>query len=68
MHHGIRGTVSLVSGLVSLFLTRVEEVRLVPESRVVMDRPHVDQNTCPAADVVTSDTEERGGEEGHMQP
>lgn len=49
---------------VCLFLTRMKQVGLVPVCRVVMDRPHVDQNTCPTANVVTSDTEKRRGEEG----
>lgn len=47
-----------------LFLTRMKQVRFVPVRRVVMDRPHVDQNTCPTANVVTADTEKRRGEEG----
>lgn len=35
-------------------LTWVEQVRFVPVSGVVMNRPHVDQNTSSASDRVTS--------------
>lgn len=45
---------SYIVGVYVHLLTWFEQIRFVPVMGVVVNRPHVDQNTCPLADNVAS--------------